>query len=341
MPVSITDVAYIERAIQLAQKAANPSPNPRVGAVIVKDGNIIAEGWHQRAGEAHAEIIALQKAGKRAAGATLFVTLEPCNHTGRTPPCANAIMRAGIKKVIIGMPDPSKRAGGGAHKLQKAGLQIGFAGKRIEQACRDLNPAWLKSLTSPLPFITLKLALTADDETVTPPKKKWITHAASRQLVQKQRAMHDAILVGIGTVLADDPRLTVRTAAEQPVRVILDPHGKMLATAKMLREPGETIIITKKPKRITGAKNISVPSFRLPSILKQLKKRGLTSVYVEGGAITAQKFLKENLIDKIYLFQAHAPRSTPQLFGARFPAQKTQKKVIKTDTLWDITLHAY
>jgi len=337
----LAETRFLDKAIQLARKAANPSPNPRVGAVIVKNGKVIAEGWHEHAGGPHAEIIALRKAGKRAAGATLFVTLEPCNHTGKTPPCTAAIIQAGIAKVVIGMADPSKRAGGGAEFLKKAGMKVQFTGKKIEQACRELNPAWLKSLVSPLPFMTLKLALTTDDSTISPSKKKWITNAVSRQRVQDQRAEHDAIMVGVGTVIADDPHLTVRGAKKQPVRIILDPHGRMPETARLLREPGTTVVVTKKPVKLPRAENLVVAHFQLKTILRRLRKCGLMNIYVEGGATTAQHFVDKDLIDRIYLFQADPPRSYPQLFGQRFSARNTAKEVIKSDVLWDISLRDY
>ncbi|MFH0833982.1 MAG: bifunctional diaminohydroxyphosphoribosylaminopyrimidine deaminase/5-amino-6-(5-phosphoribosylamino)uracil reductase RibD, partial [Patescibacteria group bacterium] len=215
----------MRRAIALAQKAANPSPNPKVGAVILRNGKIVGSGFHAKAGEAHAEILALQKAGKKARGGELFVTLEPCNHFGRTPPCSRAILAAGIRKVVIGMRDTTA-AGGGADFLRANRVEV--ATGILESECRELNKIWLKNVAEKMPFVALKMALDERGSTIPPSGKKWITSAKSRREVMRLRSGFDAISVGVGTILKDNPRLKIRCLKieKQPTRIIFDPHER-------------------------------------------------------------------------------------------------------------------
>lgn len=297
----------MNRAIQLAGKAINPSPNPRVGAIILQNGKVVGVGWHEKAGGPHAEILALKQAGPKAKGSELFVTLEPCNHQGKTPPCAPAILKAGIRKVSIGMLDPNPLAAGGAKFLRANGVEV--TSGILEKECCALNKIWLKnasSLTSEksqdLPFVMLKIALDERGSTIPESGKKWISSEKSRREVMRLRRNFDAIAVGVGTIVADNPRLTIRglKVAKQPVRIIFDPNGRTPKNAKVLKNSGETLLITRR----------EFPDYNLQKILKKLYARGIHSIFLEGGLITAKKFLAENLIDEIFLFQKGAKAKT-------------------------------
>jgi len=282
----------MRRAIALARKAANPSPNPRVGAVILKNEKVVGEGFHLKAGEPHAEILALRKADKRAQGGELFVNLEPCNHFGRTPPCSHAILKAGIRKIFIGMCDPTK-AGGGAKFLAQSGVDVTCG--ILESACRELNQVWLKNISEKMPFVTLKLALDERGSTIPVAGKKWITSQKSRRGVMRMRRGFDAIAVGVGTILADDPQLTVRgiRVEKQPTRIIFDPNLRTPRTAKVFKNIGETILVSRK----------DFPNFDLREILGKLFKSKIGSIFLEGGLMTARKFLNAKLVDEIFIFQ--------------------------------------
>ncbi|MDD3066623.1 MAG: bifunctional diaminohydroxyphosphoribosylaminopyrimidine deaminase/5-amino-6-(5-phosphoribosylamino)uracil reductase RibD [Candidatus Gracilibacteria bacterium] len=298
------------RAIALAKKAINPSPNPRVGCVIVKHNKVIAEGFHHEAGKPHAEIEALRKAGKQAQNATLFVNLEPCNHHGKTPPCSKAILKAGIKKVVIGMRDKSK-AKGGMDFLRKNSVEV-VAGI-CEKKCKELNQVWLKNTEKQLPYLTLKLALDENGNTIPAKGKKWITGEKARKEVMRMRRKHDAILVGVNTIIIDNPHLTVRgiKSKQQPVRIILNPQQRDISKAKIWRESGKTLEITQK----------DFPRYNLKSILQKLYHQGITSILVEGGRFTAEKLLAAGLVDKLEIFQHNNEGSPPQLFGKKFPLE--------------------
>lgn len=297
----------MNRAIRLAKKALNPSPNPRVGAVILRNGKIVGAGWHEKAGGPHAEIVALKQAGAKAKGSELFVTLEPCNHQGKTPPCALAILKAGIRKVSIGMLDPNPLAAGGAQFLRAHGVAV--TSGILENECRALNKIWLKNasaLTSEksqcLPFVALKLALDEHGSTIPEPGKKWISSKKSRRAVMRMRRNFDAIAVGVGTIVADNPRLTVRglKIVKQPVRIVFDPNGRTPKNARVLENSDETLLITRR----------EFPDYDLRKILKKLFARGIHSIFLEGGLTTAKKFLAENLVDEIFLFQKDSKAKT-------------------------------
>jgi len=313
------------RAIKLAQKAENPSPNPRVGCVIIEHSKIVGEGFHSEAGKPHAEIEALKKAGKQAENATLFVNLEPCNHHGKTPPCSEAIVKAGIKKVVIGMRDESKIARGGINFLKKNGVEVKIG--VCEKDCRELNQVWLKNLSprkrgsqKQLPYLTLKLALDENGNTIPAKGKKWITGSAARKEVMRMRRNHDAILVGVNTIITDNPRLIVRNLAlkKQPIRIILNPNQRNISKAKVWRESGKTLEITRK----------EFPTYNLKSILQKLYQQGITSIFIEGGMFTARKFLEAGLVDKLEIFQHTKKSSPPKLLGKRF-ALKYQRNFEK------------
>ncbi len=283
---------FMHAALAEAEKGRGRThPNPLVGAVVVKAGRIVARGHHAKAGLPHAEVNALRKAGARARGADLYVTLEPCNHTGRTPPCTEAILAAGVRRVFYGSPDPNPLVNGlGGRRLTKAGLEV--QGGVLREACDRANEAWLKFITTGLPWVVLKAAVTLDGKLAGGPQP--ISSPQSRALVHRWRDQLDAILVGAGTVRADDPQLTVRgiKGGRNPVRVVL---GMPPRKARLLRESGETIV-AKGP---------------LPGVLRDLARRGLTSVLVEGGAQVHGAFLAAGLWDELRLFIA------PKVFGVR------------------------
>ena len=317
----------IQQALKLAEKAANPSPNPRVGCVIWKNGKIVGKGFHVKAGESHAEIIALKQAGKAAENSTLVVNLEPCNHFGKTPPCSKAILQAGVKRVVIGMRDKSK-AKGGIEFLRKNGVEV-KAGI-CEKECRELNQIWLKNTQRKLPYLTLKLALDKDGKTIPPKGKKWITGNLARKEVMQMRRKHDAILVGVNTILIDNPRLNVRglRVEKQPVRIVLNPNQRDISKAKIWKEKGKNRIITRK----------EFPSFNLQQILQKLYNEGICSILVEGGEITAKHLLKANLVDRLEIFQ-HG--KTTQLFSFAKGNSVESKRNFGEDILFTTLLHKY
>ncbi len=311
----------MKQAIELAEKAVNPSPNPKVGALVVKDGKVIGAGFHEQVGNAHAEIVALRQAGKRANGATIFLTLEPCNHTGKTPPCSKAIVKAGVEKVVIGARDLSK-AKGGVDFLKKNGVKVKTG--VLKKECEELNQIWLKNTKKQLPYLVLKLALDENGGTI-PQKGKWITSAASRKEVMHLRRNFDAIMVGVNTIVADNPRLTVRglKVAKQPLRVVLDGSGRIPKNAKVLRDGGKTLVVGKTSPK---------------ALLRKLYKMGITSIFLEGGETTAKKFLNEKLVDRVWIFQKKAKR-TPKVCGKKLPLKKMRK--FGEDTLFEAVLKQY
>ena len=319
---------FMKRAIFLAKKAPNPSPNPKVGAVVLRNGKIVGEGFHEKAGEPHAEILALRQAGKRANGSELFVTLEPCHHLGRTPPCSREILAAGIKKVWIGMRDPNPKARGGIEFLQKNGIEVEVG--ILESECRELNQIWLKNISKKIPFVTLKLAVDEQSSTLPPAGKKWITNEKSRREVMKMRRNFDAIAVGVGTILADNPRLTVRglKITKQPTRIIFDPNQRMPRSAGVLNDGGKTIVISRK----------EFPNFNLRKILQNLFKKGICSIFLEGGEFTARKFLEADLVDQVLIFQKNA-RGVPRVCGRKLALKKVGE--FDEDVLFEAKLRKY
>mgnify|MGYP001268946401 CR=1 FL=1 len=320
MSVTINKV-YMQLALSLAKMGLGfTSPNPMVGAVIVKDGQIIGQGYHQKAGTPHAEVHALREAGYKARGATLYVTLEPCVHFGRTPPCTDAIIQAGIKHVIIAARDPNPLvAGRGIQKLQDAGitLTVGF----MEQEALRLNEVFNKFITTALPFVVLKSAITLDGKIATAAgHSQWITGEEARQYGHRLRHQYDAILVGVGTVIADNPKLTTRlynTEGKNPIRVILDSTARIPLSSHVLTDNAAETIIAVTPEapeeRIkalsaTGVKVVVMPScdgrVDFGALITELGSRGITAIFIEGGATVNAAALRANLVDKIHFFIA-------------------------------------
>jgi diaminohydroxyphosphoribosylaminopyrimidine deaminase/5-amino-6-(5-phosphoribosylamino)uracil reductase len=314
------DRGYMGRALALARRGlGGTSPNPLVGAVVVRGNRVVGEGYHRRAGEAHAERLALEEAGTRARGATLYVTLEPCHHTGRTPPCTEAVLAAGIRKVVYALADPNPRVvGGGGEFLRSRGLEV-VSGLLAEQS-RDLNEVFVKWVTTGLPFVYLKAAMSLDGRIATRTgDSRWISNETSRAWVHRLRSRVDGIVAGIGTVLADDPLLTPRLPGRSrpsPLRIIIDPHLKTPPEARLFTDPGPVLIAgsdrasakKRTALRRKGAEVLSFPTVRdrlvLAPLLQYLGERPVTSLLVEGGAEIYAAFLNAGLADKLYLFYA-------------------------------------
>jgi len=290
-----------------------------VGAVVVRGSKIVGRGYHHRAGEAHAEVIALADAGRAARGATLYVNLEPCCHYGRTPPCVDAVVEAGIARVVAGMIDPHQRvAGRGVASLRQAGLRVDVSVR--EDECLRLNEVFVKYATRKLPFTVLKLAASLDGRIATATgDSRWVTGERARRYVHQLRNRYDAVLVGSGTVLADDPLLTCRLpGGRDPWRVVLDRRLRTPVTAKLLRQnPREkTIVVTGEASSAKRKKNLErtgVQVWTLPvrdgtipfgRLLRRLGAIGITSVMIEGGTVTAGRAIAEKMVDKVFCFYA-------------------------------------
>jgi diaminohydroxyphosphoribosylaminopyrimidine deaminase/5-amino-6-(5-phosphoribosylamino)uracil reductase len=317
------DVQYMQQALTLAQEGAGyVSPNPLVGCVIVKDGQVVGRGYHQRFGGPHAEAHALQEAGSRAHGATLYVNLEPCSHTGKTPPCADAVVQAGISRVVVALRDPNPLvAGGGLARLQQAGIAITL--EVCEAAARQLNEAFLKHVTTQCPFVTLKCAISLDGKIATRTgASRWITGDLARAEVHRLRHATDAILVGIGTVLQDDPLLTTRLPDRRGVhalRVIVDSTLRLPLQAHVAQVAPDcrTLVATtdrapaerQRQLQAQGIEIVALPAYDdgrvdLEVLLRQLGTRGVASVLVEGGATLSATLLRRRLVDKVLFFVA-------------------------------------
>ena len=307
-------------ACRLARKAAGrTSPNPMVGAVLVRGGKIIATGFHRVAGADHAEIVALKRAGAKAKGSTLYINLEPCSHHGRTPPCSRALIRAGIKEVVAGMKDPNPLVGGkGFRELKRAGIKVRVG--LLEPECRTLNEAFIKYITRRLPFVTLKLAASLDGKiAAVTGDARWISGEDSRRMVHQLRNEVDAVVTGVRTVIADDPQLTCRIPhGRNPWRVILDSRLRIPLSAKLLRQPDSERSIIVTSERSSHQKAHAIESLgaqiwriklrqgRMPwtAVLRRLAAKGVLSVMIEGGATTSAWALRERAVDKILFFYA-------------------------------------
>lgn len=314
----MTDEIFMREALRIARHAeGRTSPNPLVGAVIVRDGKIIAQGWHRQAGTPHAEIHALNMAGELSRGATLYVTLEPCSHFGRTPPCAQAVINAGISRVVAAMSDPNpKVAGRGFEMLRSAGIEVDVG--ILEAEARRLNEVFLKYITRKLPFVTLKFACSLDGKIATSTgESQWISCEESRRFSHHLRDINDAILIGVGTVLADNPSLTTRLVdGKNPVRVIVDSKIRTPLDSKVVTDKSaRTIIVTtaKAPiEKISALKSLGVEIIvagngervDLEILMRELANRELTSVLIEGGGKIHFSMLKAGLVDKIFAFIA-------------------------------------
>jgi diaminohydroxyphosphoribosylaminopyrimidine deaminase/5-amino-6-(5-phosphoribosylamino)uracil reductase len=319
---SATDVTYMQQVLRLAHEGAGyVSPNPLVGCVIVKDGQVVGQGYHQRFGGPHAEVYALQEAGLQAQGAVLYVNLEPCCHTGKTPPCVEAIVRAGIGRVVAALRDPNPLvAGGGLARLQTAGIPVTLG--VCEAEARELNEAFLKYVTRQRPFVTLKCAITLDGKIATRTgASRWITGAAAREEVHRLRHAADAILVGIGTVLLDDPLLTTRLPDRHgvnPLRIIVDSTLRLPLQARVADVTEcRTLVATttrgagaqRQQLQAQGLEIVTLPAYDdgrvdLKALLQYLGTRGIASVLVEGGATLSAALLQRRLVDKVLFFIA-------------------------------------
>jgi len=330
--MSMDDNLLMKKALTLAARArGKTSPNPMVGSVIVKNGRVVAEAYHKMAGTPHAEALALEQAGERARGATLYVTLEPCSHTDkRTPPCADAIIRAGVKRVVAAMEDPNaKVAGKGFQRLRDAGIEV--VSGILEAQATDLNSAYIKYISTKVPYVILKTAMTLDGKIATPTgQSKWITGEKARAVVHKTRASVDAIITAIGTVEADDPQMTARIrGAKSPLRVVIDPGLKIRPEANILQGPPRTIIVTKKVGKKADAlvqKGIELLHYegelRLAWLLRELGKQEITSVLIEGGSSLNGRAFTEGVVDRAMFFVAPkvigGAKSFPAVGGADF-----------------------
>jgi diaminohydroxyphosphoribosylaminopyrimidine deaminase/5-amino-6-(5-phosphoribosylamino)uracil reductase len=306
----------LERALELAERGRGTTyPNPVVGAVVVRDGEVVGEGWHHRKGEAHAEVIALEAAGERAKGATLFVTMEPCAHHGSTPPCTAAVLAAGVARVVAGSLDPNPEAGGGLDLLRAAGVETEDANS---VAARIQNEAWRVWVSAKRPFVILKLALTLDGR-VAVPGTRWVTGEESRRRVHELRAHVDAVAVGMGTVREDDPQLTVRDVgvAQQPRRLAFGrgplPDGSELELA-------------------TGG---------LEDELATLAAEGVQSLLLEGGPTLAEGFLQADLVDKVLLFVAPQIAGSGPSFAPDLPAPLELRRLTAEPVGDDLLLSGY
>lgn len=314
---------YMAQAISLARLAlGQTSPNPAVGAVIVNNGVIVGQGYTQPPGSSHAEVVALKMAGEKARGATLFVTLEPCNHYGRTPPCTKTIIESGITEVHAAMIDPNPAvAGRGKAELEKAGISVVVG--ESEALAQEITEAYCKYVTTGTPFITAKFAMSLDGKIATRTgDSKWISSDESRRYVHYLRYTTDAIMVGVKTVLADDPQLTFRCCyrgglvKKQPLRVVVDGLGNTPVTARIFNEPGSVLMaITEGINRNqqesylkAGAEVVVLPGKRglvdLPSLIRTLGERQITSVLVEGGGTLLGSLFDNRLVDKVIGFVA-------------------------------------
>ncbi len=322
----MNDEQWMRRVLRLAEKGrGRTSPNPMVGAVLVKNGEMVGEGYHVKAGTDHAEIIALRRAGEKAKGATLYINLEPCTHYGKTPPCAPAVIEARVKRVVIGMKDPNPLVGGrGFESLRKAGVNA-EAGI-LEKECRRLNEAFCKYILRKEPFVILKVAATLDGKIATREgDSKWVSGETSRHFVHRLRDQVDGVVVGIGTVLRDDPQLTARIKkGRDPYRIILDSRLRVPEDAQVVgNSSSETIIATTelasrdKIERLEkkGVRILILSSKQgrvdLKNLLSRLGEMGMMSLLVEGGSQVNGSFLDEGLIDKILFFLS------PKLIGDR------------------------
>ena len=321
---SAADNKFMARALQLAQRGLyTTTPNPRVGCVVVRDGAVVGEGWHERAGGPHAEVNALKAAGDRARGATAYISLEPCHHHGRTPPCDEALIGAGITRVVAAMGDPDPRTAGlGIERIEQAGIEV--ATGVLENEARELNIGFVSRLTRGRPWVRMKIAASLDGKTaLANGKSQWITGEAARSDGHYWRARACAVLTGIGTVRDDDPQLTVRAVdtSRQPLRVVVDSRLETPLTARVLAGGGALIVcaIENKTKiaqlQDQGAEVIVMPNtggkVELPALMQELGRREINELHVEAGFKLNGSLINEGCVDELLLYFA------PCLFGDR------------------------
>jgi diaminohydroxyphosphoribosylaminopyrimidine deaminase/5-amino-6-(5-phosphoribosylamino)uracil reductase len=347
----------MNRALALAQKGRGcTSPNPLVGAVIVNAGKIVGAGYHQKAGEPHAEIHALQAAGANAKDGILYVNLEPCCHSGRTPPCTDAIIQAGIKRVYTAHLDPNPMVSGrGIEQLEKAGIEVNVG--LCAEAAEKLNEVFIKYMKTDYPFVILKVAMSLDGKIATSTgESQWITSSASRQKVHELRDEVDAIIVGIGTVLTDNPTLTTRLPnkkGKDATRIVLDSHARTPTAAKIFNpesEAGVIIAVTSQAfagnialLRVTGAEIIEIPErdgqVCFKTLMETLGARGITSVLIEGGGSVNSSALLSGIVDKVMCFIAPkfiGGKDAPGVFGGEGITQLTDAPELKRRTITEL-----
>ncbi len=331
---SDADHHHMARALRLAERGLyTTDPNPRVGCVLVKDGRVVGEGWHRKAGEPHAERIALAVAGDAARGATAYVTLEPCSHHGRTPPCADGLIEAGVARVVAAMTDPNPQvAGDGLQRLRDAGIAVDV--DLLEADAMALNPGFVKRMTSGVPLVRCKLAMSLDGRTaMASGESKWITGEEARRDVQLLRARSGAVLTGVSTVMADDPSMNVRLPVadlpgvesedylRQPLRVVLDTRLRTLPRARLLQLAGDVLIVcgqgasqdSEHELRDAGADVLRLPQLGgridLTALLQALAQRGINELLIESGATLAGSALSAGIVDELIVYMA------PHLMG--------------------------
>lgn len=330
------DHKFMQRALSLAKLAHyTTSPNPRVGCVLVKDNKIVGEGYHVKAGQGHAEVNALKQAGGSAQGATAYVTLEPCSHYGRTPPCAEGLIKAGIKHVIAAMVDPNPQvSGNGLKMLEAAGISTQFG--LLQQEAEALNVGFIQLMTTKLPYVRCKLAASIDGKTaMASGESKWITSEEARSDVQRLRAQSCAVITGADSVIFDNAKMNVRwselgdlkdtylqSEVRQPIRVIVDSQNRLTPTLDLFKIESPVIIFTRSIEKdvewpyfvehisIPYSQNNEIKKLDLMTMLSILGQRGLNDVFIESGATLAGAFVEQDLVDELILFQA------PKLIGA-------------------------
>ncbi len=300
------DHAMMRRALSLAEKGLyTTTPNPRVGCVLAQGEQIVGEGWHEKAGGPHAEVLALEQAGAKAAGATMYVSLEPCNHQGRTPPCSQALIRSKIKRVVAAMRDPNPKAAHGGEALQAAG--IAFEHGLMEGAARELNIGFVSRMARGRPWVRMKIAATLDGRTALPDgRSQWITGPEARRDGQRWRARACALLTGIGTVKADDPRLTVREVdtPRQPLRVIVDSRLETPRSARILQ--GGALVFSATHGALPNAEVVVLPNpngkVELRGMLEELARRGVNELHVEAGFRLNGSLVREGCVDEFLVY---------------------------------------
>jgi diaminohydroxyphosphoribosylaminopyrimidine deaminase / 5-amino-6-(5-phosphoribosylamino)uracil reductase len=304
---SAFDHAMMRRALDLAERGLfTTTPNPRVGCIIVQREEVVGAGWHEKAGGPHAEAAALAQAGARAMGATVYVTLEPCNHQGRTPPCVEALKKAKVARVVAAMRDPNPRAARGGHALAASGVR--FESGLMEDEARELNIGFVSRMTRGRPWVRLKIAATLDGRTALENgKSQWITSPEARRDGHRWRARACAVLTGAGTVLADDPRLTVREVetTRQPLRVIVDSRLETPRTARILKGDG-VLVFAARPGELENAEVMALPNaagkVELPKMLEELARREINELHVEAGARLNASLVREGCVDEFLVY---------------------------------------
>jgi diaminohydroxyphosphoribosylaminopyrimidine deaminase / 5-amino-6-(5-phosphoribosylamino)uracil reductase len=349
------DRAYMRQALALARHGwGRTAPNPLVGALVVRDGEVIGQGHHAMYGGDHAEVVALRAAGERARGATAYVTLEPCAHHGKTPPCADALIAAGVRRVVVATTDPNPDAAGGLARLRGVGIEVAVG---IEEAlARELNAAFFHGFRSDRPWVTLKLAVSLDGAIAGRDGGGWITGRASQREVHQLRTGCDAVAVGVGTVLADDPMLTVRDRElprVAPMRVVFDRTARTPLTSRLVQTARDTplVIVAERPDparaaALAGAGVEIVIAASLDEALRALRQRGVRALLVEGGARVAGALLTEAAVDRLVIFQAPCVLGAGALGAfafapARTPADASRLPIVERRTLDDDLMTVY